>query len=568
MSHFTHITERLLETGSTVFAGAGLSRSAGIPFANELQSYILGSLGLSEPESWEFLRAGVPFEAFFEVLLSISDCRSLLSVFTMGAPTRNHRLLAKLCGHGHVDTIVTTNFDTLMEDAFDSERIPFRLYVSDDDLGNIDWGGGRPRLIKLHGTIRDPDALAVTIRRVAAQQLVANRRKAIEEIFSSTRVGPCLVFGYSCSDRFDISPTIRKLNRQHCRVVYVSHNAGTLRPSQHRLADTDPTHPFVSLDADILLCSADDLIAALWAYFLHEPPPPLLVSSIEWNAHVDEWLTDVRQQNGDGFTAYVAGLLQKTANKWAESNCHLHAALDKGVPEALRSALHLALGDNHRDMGDIANASMQVQRALAVARALGQQDREAQALNSLGILAEDQKLHDIAIRNYEAALALAETTGNRELQGKCHGNIGIALKNKTGRNNLERAVSRHRRALAIACELGDKRSEGRTLGNLGITYSDLGDKSVAQSYYHNAREIASELGDSLHVGIWLHNAGEDAIGSDDDLAKTLLSEALTIFRALGLDAYGRESEAVLARILAEAPFQTGSETSPNQTAPA
>ena len=542
------VAESLLQSRFAVFAGAGLSFGAGIPLANAFQRFVIGRLEFSEAATEEFLRVRLPFEAIFEVLLSVSDWDSLLPVFAGRQPARNHTLLAKLCGSGHLDTIVTTNFDALIEDAFDAEGFPFRLYVSEEALSKIDWDAGINRVIKLHGTVRDPSGLALTIRRVAARHLTASRGKVIREFLSPTRIEPCLVFGYSASDRFDISPAVRNITGPRRPVIYLHHDPTAVTPRRLRLVDTDPDHVFAAGNAEILICRADDLVSALWESAFNGPAPSVEMAADPWTAYVDTWLEDGCRQHGAGFVPYLSGLLQKAANNWYESNRLLECALDKGIRGSSAAGVELAKGNNYRDMGDATQARVALSRALELARSNGQADKEASALNSLGIVAEDEKLHDVAIGYYAEALEIASKTGHRELEGKCHGNIGIALKNKGGDDNLALTVYHHLRALAIARELGDKRSEGRSLGNLGITHSDIGERDIAQLYYEKARAIASELGDRLHVAIWLHNAGEDAIAMDNDRAAGLLRQASAIFRQLGQESYAAESESALARI--------------------
>ena len=61
---------------------------------------------------------------------------------------------------------------------------------------------------------------------------------------------------------------------------------------------------------------------------------------------------------------------------------------------------------------------------------------QTRALNSLGIVAADQHQYDAAIDLYNKAIEKAQLTHDQELEGKCHGNIGILLKNRSGPNDL------------------------------------------------------------------------------------------------------------------------------------
>ena len=542
------VAESLLRSGFGVFAGAGLSYGAGVPLANTLQRLVLCRLGFSETAIENFLKVDLPFEAVFEVLLSVSDCSLLLPVFAGLQPTRNHMLLAKLSGSNHLDTIVTTNFDSLIEEAFNREALTIQAFVSEEELGNVDWAASSHRLIKLHGTIGDLSGLALTIRKVAARYLAASRGKVIREFLSQNRLGPCLVFGYRASDHFDISPAIRNINGPRRSVIYIQHDPSAVTPRHLRIADYDPDHVFVATNAEILVCDANDLVSALWESAFGEPAPQVTLADESWVSHVDRWIDDICRQNGEGFTLYLAGLLQKAANNWHDSNLLLQCAIDRGLEEALLAGVELARGNNYRDLCDAAQARAALNLARDLAQTGGQSEKVASALNSLGMVDEDEHLHDAAIANYEAALEIASKVGYRELEGKCHGNIGIAQKNKGGDEHLAWAIYHHHRGLAIARGIGDKRSEGRCLGNLGITHSDIGDLDVAKIYYEKALGIASELGDRLHVAIWLHNIGEDSIAVDKARAAALLRKATALFRVLDQESSALQSESALRKI--------------------
>src|SRR5438046_73946 len=79
----TGIAARLLRAPFALFAGAGLSRAAGIPVAGELQEYVLRCIGLSNDDLAVYWKAVLPFETFFEVLLSTTDCARLFPLFDL-----------------------------------------------------------------------------------------------------------------------------------------------------------------------------------------------------------------------------------------------------------------------------------------------------------------------------------------------------------------------------------------------------------------------------------------------------------------------------------------------------
>jgi tetratricopeptide (TPR) repeat protein len=386
--------------------------------------------------------------------------------------------------------------------------------------------------------------VAVSIRRVAAQHYIESRADAVRKMLSKTPGGTILIFGYSCSDRFDISPAIRSVRESPCRIIYLNHTKDRSDPCLRKLAELHPEHALASLNSQELRCNADDLVEAIWLRAFQEPAPPLDLPADAWLADIGEWTRGLGDY-GKGFLSYLSGLLHKAANNWARSNELIKISLAQGLDDLLRVRSYLALGNNSRDLNELTRASEYLNVALKDAVKFGFVQEETRALNSLGIVAADQHDYDAAIELYQRAIQKAQSTKDQELEGKCHGNIGILLKNRRRPNDLTDALLHQIHALRLSREIGDKRSEGRTLGNIGIAYSDLGYKQVAQGFYAEAQEIARALGDLLHVGIWLHNAGEDALGFDRSLGEQLLRDAMRTFRDLGKEDLATEAESVL-----------------------
>lgn len=118
------VADSLLRSRFDAFVGAGLSVGSGIPLADGFQRFVLSRVGFSEEEARAFLTLQLPFESFVEVLVKDADLKGITPVFSGRQHTRNHTLLARLCGGGYLSTILTTNFDTLLESALDTERVP------------------------------------------------------------------------------------------------------------------------------------------------------------------------------------------------------------------------------------------------------------------------------------------------------------------------------------------------------------------------------------------------------------------------------------------------------------
>lgn len=204
---------------TVVFCGAGISRHSGLPIVKELVPYILEKLGVTKEEAETIMQSNLPFEAFIETLRDNSDPHKIFDIFDLGEPNTNHILLAKLAKAGYVTTICTTNFDRLIEKAFDNEGLvredDYRVYYKEAALERIQWNDHSIHLIKIHGSVEDKDNMAITLGQVASQILSNQRQGVIDHVFCKGAHNDVLVLGYSCSDVFDISPQINTIRENY-----------------------------------------------------------------------------------------------------------------------------------------------------------------------------------------------------------------------------------------------------------------------------------------------------------------------------------------------------------------
>ena len=185
--------------------------------AVELVKHVLTELGASQEDIATLTGLGklpLPFESYIEVLLE-NGIDFISEVYAEGEPNPNHILFAKMMKMGYLRTIVTTNFDRLIERALDAEGLAagsgYDLISCESDFARIDWSEEKCRLIKIHGSVDDPITLAATISAIAARGPCELRRSVVEQVFSTSVHADVLILGYSCSDVFDIAPQIESL---------------------------------------------------------------------------------------------------------------------------------------------------------------------------------------------------------------------------------------------------------------------------------------------------------------------------------------------------------------------
>ena len=220
-------TEKIDLNKMAIFCGAGISYNSGLPLANDLMRYILRVIGFSITDADKILNSKLPFESFIQTLSNECEIEEILNIYKEGLPNTNHFFLANLIKHRLVNTILTTNFDTLIEAALEENKlisgIDFKVYSTVDDFKLIDWESDIPKIIKIHGCVTDTKKMAITLDVVATSQNYNLKRQVIEAFFSKKINPNVLVLGYSCSDLFDITPQIETIFKDNSKIYFIEH---------------------------------------------------------------------------------------------------------------------------------------------------------------------------------------------------------------------------------------------------------------------------------------------------------------------------------------------------------
>jgi len=198
-----------------LFAGAGLSAAAGYPSWSSLVHGVMDAAKATHPdvkvagleallaegkllEAAAYLRDSMGAEEFFAALRALLEKKEV-------PPSAVHRLLPRF----RFRAIVTTNFDHLIERAFDG-RLPIATQKDADDQAKY-LGEETPFLFKVHGDIDRPDTIVLTVDEFA-QEIIAN--KALKNTFGAlVLTSPLLFVGYSHSD-----PDFDLFLREHVQV--------------------------------------------------------------------------------------------------------------------------------------------------------------------------------------------------------------------------------------------------------------------------------------------------------------------------------------------------------------
>jgi tetratricopeptide (TPR) repeat protein/NAD-dependent SIR2 family protein deacetylase len=475
-----HVISSIRDGKAVLFVGAGISRNSGVPIVGEMVPYILGQLGLDPVDRDALFAAGklrMPFELFLQTLADHTNVDHLIDIFTLGTPNVNHFLLAGLMKAGYVRTIVTTNFDQLLETALTVDKmVPGRDFLVADDeptFAAIDWQGSHtPRLVKIHGGVADRRSMAAMLRAVADRVRSEHRAHIIRYVFAEGDHQDVLVLGYSCSDVFDITPQIQLLEGARRRVIYVEHSD---KERVCHISNPVEQNPFVAFaDGYWLSCSTDSLVKELWEQLVGD------------NSGSYEWI-------------------QCSATSWRT----LVDAWRSGASDLSRSAPLTVAGELLRHVNEDRLAVKYFARSLEVSRASGDRHAEADVLHRLGQTMNRLTRYQEALRCYEEALAIDEALGDKRGQVGHYASAAATLVNQ---GNNERALEYYQVALARAREVGDRGTMARVRLQMGIFKfntqqydSAIDDCEAALSFAEGLADLPTKVA-ALNSLASVHNA--------------------------------------------------------------
>jgi len=349
--------------------------------------------------------------------------------------------------------------------------------------------------------------------------------------------------GYSCSDIFDISPTIENAPLKRTSIYYLEHDWRRSFPEPFKpVKEKTEPNPFVDFNGYMTTAKTEDFVKVMADHLLSlkltdEPRP-----SITWEPIVENWLKEIFAAKGSEFGYYLAGQLLVNGTYFESAIGYFEQGLilaGKAGNDDLHMDFLYALGRSYHGLQtkqSIPHAINYLQHGL-VRCGDAYPKKKCSMLLSMGIIYMENGDYASSISYYTESFKLARSLPDQIIAGKCIGNIAIALKNMVAKPIPPKldflyqvSLVLQNISLDVSIEQGDKRSEGRTYGNIATLLSLLDQKPEAITFEEKALEIAVDLSDVYHQGIWNNNLGEDYMGIDDKKPMKYLRTAAKIFR--------------------------------------
>lgn len=190
------LVEALHRRSLVLFIGADLpAEVTGLPSRADLAAGLARRKGLAGPlslaeVSQRVSQAGNRFE-FTDFLRTALD--------TVGkSPRPFHQAVAALLKSGRLETVITTAYDALLEQACQQAGLALNRVIRGGDVRFA--SPDRPTLLKLYGDTQQPDTLVVTDRDHSELLASREREELVDEVKRAFRRNTILFLGYDLAD--------------------------------------------------------------------------------------------------------------------------------------------------------------------------------------------------------------------------------------------------------------------------------------------------------------------------------------------------------------------------------
>lgn len=503
------LKKSLNKRNSVIFCGAGISFNSGLPLANSLVNDIIKRLpGFENSDKYyQFLNEfKLPFEAFIELIIKNSSYVKLINLFNQGIPNTNHLFVAKIAKEGKLEAVCTTNFDTLIEDAFEREEVDYELFYKEDQFGKIDWKNGKVKIIKIHGSIHDITSLAITLKKVASKKLSVERGKVIDHIFSSGEHKNVLILGYSCSDIFDLSLQINSIKKIQKKIIFIEHSDSLIRSESISVKESN--NPFKSYNDGVrLYVETEKIIKDLWNLSVQDRYEKIIDRNNEWINCVNQWEDENNQKYNSAYKHCLTGHILFEVSKFQLAIVEYGKALMN--PQVLSDSEGLELiynniANSYEVTGQYDLAEKYYQQALLLSITLRDRMGEQAIRGNLGVLKEKLGNFEDAFKCYSAAFEIAKAMNDLEGMAGWLNNLGLLY---TQTDMLNKAFNCFNDGIRIASDIGDLKNLGNLIGNRGTIFEIEGSFQNALSDVTSALNIAVDIDDRKNIVNWVGSLG-------------------------------------------------------------
>jgi tetratricopeptide (TPR) repeat protein len=480
------------------------------------------------PEYQAQLLAEFLHDRYFAVLRHIDSDR----------PNATHLAIAWLAKLGCVRTVITTNFDRVLEAAFAAVNTPLEtLYTPEHfealagNLGRLDDPGCR--LLKLHGSVDDPRTLIDTLAQ-RKKGFAAPVMRCVSQLLHSSH---WLFLGFSGLD-LEAEPNYLRLNQESDTAVGFS---WFVREK------TEPKPAVVKLK---------ERYGERGAIVYGELPKWLIDFASTISPEPAAWIARYLERQSEPTSASPTSALETGATAWAASLSPNVCALCLGFVVAACAEPQAAVSLVERLIATIDRTESES------AASPGSLLMKGVAANALGSLLAGLGRHEDAVRWLTLAVDLAERAKDDDTRDRFRGNLALSLETlgriDQARSLYESALAGYRarkdpvpiafglialashlirqmqldnakalamEAIAYAKTAGDERLRGTALNDVAMIAKLRGEYSDAIATFTDVEQLFTRLGNDDAASAAAGNRGEvlAALGQFDEAERIQMS---------------------------------------------
>jgi tetratricopeptide (TPR) repeat protein/NAD-dependent SIR2 family protein deacetylase len=490
------------------FVGAAISESSSLPISKKFKKLVLTSLAndmdiemkKKTGKAIEHIEKNkIPQEQVLQWIHDVAKGATFecLNIYKRGTPNNNHFVLAALAKRGMVDTIITTNFDILLETAFDEVLGKDGYYVcaKDEEFERKEGVG----IFKIHGTIKDSQSLGAILKQVN-KGMSRRKREVLSGILEENDV---IFMGYGAGD-FDVREVILSAR---CRgIFWLLHRPKSETPNITEILDKHEGKRLYGEIDDIFSKINNSVKLGVRA----QKVKPLRSDLIE--NLLNQWV----QKLGSWGSAYI----------WGDIFYHTRRFSD-------------ALDSYNMCLSELAK----MKNPPRFTKVPGNYDwrwiLKAFTLERFGNIHFDNRKMDSAKEHFEEFISLYNEMG----QGRSGLNWVLSkVYNRLGeiereRGELQNAISLQRRGIDVAQTINEEERNSLLImhyTSLALCYRNGNSLDEAMQYLDKAQTIAERIGDLLGKACILDDRGTVLMRRNDkalyDIIIECYDEALKIIK--------------------------------------
>jgi len=488
-------------------------------------------------------KCSLPFEATFQALYDVLGFPIIRFVDLLqgGKPNPHHKMLAYALHNDH--TVITTNFDKQIEEAYKRFKKPLQVLVTDKDYQEaIDNNRTSGVLAKIHGDMDDYNSLSLTLQGVAVscdrtmylgddidtekgkQQLqwihprtTLSIPKALflQKVLQDRKI---VVMGYSGSDAFDIMPILTASEFRYNGLWVKQTNEPLSRQIEEWRCngrDRDIMQPATKVEEKA------DITSKVSRYFLDIFGGSGQEESVD-NRHTEplsvafkSWINRLRLQQGDGLCCLAK--LYSQRGKWTRAKLFYTKAMEKYEKDLEHNEWRWLVTKSN--LGYILDNANQKDQALKIFSEVKEylEDVGKQRLypslyaNTLIDIAgkwintfKDIEAGEMVSKAMDIAEEIEGMEGKRIL---CY-SLRLAADRYLGKKEYKAALDIYLRVLQLSSDvLGDIREACFSSMHAGICLAKIGAQYRAIQMLLHAETYAKHLGDEHLINAVKHNQG-------------------------------------------------------------